>query len=32
VAPAGLGEAVAAVQAATERVEAVSAALLRRLV
>ncbi len=32
VAPAGLGEAVAAVQAATVRVEAVSAALLRRLV
>ncbi len=32
VAPAGLGEAVAAVQAATERVEAVSAVLLRRLV
>ena len=32
VAPAGLGEAVAAVQAATDRVEAVSAALLRRLV
>ncbi len=30
--PAGLGEAVAAVQAATDRVEAVSAALLRRLV
>jgi len=32
VAPAGLGEAVAAVQAATVRVEAVSAALLSRLV
>lgn len=31
-APAGLGEAVAAVQAATDRVEAVAAALLRRLV
>jgi len=32
VAPAGLGEAVAAVQAATDRVEAVAAVLLRRLV